>query len=148
MRLPRDIARCLGRRSLTPDSEICPRRDTCLRHLDTPQRAPGEVCMTPVDLWVCSDDRFAAWRPMPPENEYTARRGLQHVLKAEGDGPDATDRSAPAISSPGGGLMGVWQSPAGDPPGVTPDAARHLHADGTHRLPGPTAWPPLESTER
>jgi len=65
MHLPADIARCLGRRSLTPESDICPKRDTCIRHLDTVQRAPGDPVLTPVEMWVCSDDRFVAWRPAP-----------------------------------------------------------------------------------
>lgn len=43
-------------------------------------------------------------------------RALQHVLKAEAARPDATDRSPPAMQSPGVGPMGAWQSADADPP--------------------------------
>ncbi len=52
---------------MSPESELCPRRSDCLRHLDVPQRAPGDPGTTPVDLWVCSDTKFAAWRRAPVE---------------------------------------------------------------------------------
>lgn len=65
--LPLDIARCLGRRDVSPAAELCPRRATCLRHLDTPRRAPGDQRQWPVEPWVCSDNNFAAHRPMPQE---------------------------------------------------------------------------------
>jgi hypothetical protein len=51
----------------------------------------------------------------PPANEYTARRGSQHVLKAEAARPDATDRDTPAIISPVGGPMGIGQAAAAAP---------------------------------
>lgn len=41
----------------------------------------------------------------------------QHVLKAEAATPDATDRGAPAITSPDGGPMGAGQPAAAGPEG-------------------------------
>lgn len=41
----------------------------------------------------------------------------QHVLKAEGASPDATDRDAPATTSPVGGPMGAGQTAAAAPSG-------------------------------
>lgn len=46
-------------------------------------------------------------------------RTSQQVLKAEGDGPDATDRERSANASPDGGPMG-----AGQPAAAGPDGAR------------------------
>lgn len=45
-------------------------------------------------------------------NTNTPTRGLRHVLKAEGCGPDATDRERPANASPGGGPVGAEQPAA------------------------------------
>lgn len=32
-RLPRDISRCVGRSDLTPESVVCPDRESCARYL-------------------------------------------------------------------------------------------------------------------
>jgi hypothetical protein len=45
----------------------------------------------------------------------TTKPGSQHVLKAEGASPDATDRDAPAHASPVGGPMGAGQAAAAAP---------------------------------
>lgn len=45
----------------------------------------------------------------------TREQGPQHVLKAERDGADATDRGTPALRSPGGGPMGAGQAAAAAP---------------------------------
>jgi hypothetical protein len=45
-------------------------------------------------------------------------RSPQHVLKAEGASPDATDRGICANASPGGGPMGAGQAAAAAPAGV------------------------------
>ncbi len=44
--------------------------------------------------------------------EYPRVRTSQQVLKAEGDGPDATDRDCSANASPLGGAMGAEQPAA------------------------------------
>lgn len=41
--------------------------------------------------------------------EYTPERGSQHVVKAEGASPDATDRETPAMQRPGVGPTGTGQ---------------------------------------
>lgn len=56
MILPNDIARCVGRNALTPDSPICPRREQCARYvalLEHPKDAP--IQYTPVAMHLCSE---------------------------------------------------------------------------------------------
>lgn len=48
---------------------------------------------------------------------FTPEPGPQQVLKAEAARPDATDRGAPDIASPGGGPTGVGQPAAAGPAG-------------------------------
>lgn len=50
----------------------------------------------------------------------TPEQGAQQVLKAEAPGPDATDRDAPATTSPDGGPMGAGQPAAAGPVGAVP----------------------------
>ncbi len=52
-----------------------------------------------------------------PDSEYPEGRTSQQVLKAEGDGPDATDRNCSANASPDGGPMGAGQPAAAGPDG-------------------------------
>ncbi len=58
--------------------------------------------------------RFAAQATDTPQ-----AGNSQHVLKAEADGPDATDRENPALASPVGGPMGVGQAAAAAPTAST-----------------------------
>ena len=51
-------------------------------------------------------------------HEYPRGRTSQQVLKAEGDGPDATDRDCSANASPVGGPMGAGQPAAAGPDGA------------------------------
>jgi len=50
--LPHDVARCAGRRDLTPDTDICPVRASCLRW--TTFNAGDFGRHTPVWMWICS----------------------------------------------------------------------------------------------
>lgn len=50
-----------------------------------------------------------------PAHRTTPVRDSQQVLKAEGDGPDATDRETPAMRSPVGGPTGAGQPAAAGP---------------------------------
>jgi hypothetical protein len=67
--------------------------------------------------------------------EYTEGRDPQHVLKAEGESLDATDRGDRANASPGGGPMGVGQAAAAAPAGVDSGGVAPPQ-------PAPTAIPP------
>ena len=51
---------------------------------------------------------------------HTPEPGPQQVLKAEAARPDATDRGAPDIASPGGGPTGAGQPAAAGPAGEQP----------------------------
>jgi hypothetical protein len=53
----------------------------------------------------------------PPSTELLEGRNSQHVLKAEGESPDATDRENCANASPDGGPMGAGQAAAAAPIG-------------------------------
>lgn len=55
--------------------------------------------------------------PKPKATEFTAGLDSQQVLKAEAATPDATDRDAPATTSPVGGPMGAGQPAAAGPAG-------------------------------
>jgi hypothetical protein len=55
MILPNDIARCVGRNALTPDSPICPRREQCARYVALLEHPKGETCMTPIAMHLCSE---------------------------------------------------------------------------------------------
>lgn len=65
-------------------------------------------------------------------------REAQHVLKAEGDGPDATDRATPAMTSPRVGAMGASQpADAGAPAesiriALWSDGQLHVRRPGGH----------------
>lgn len=63
--------------------------------------------------------RMAASRrePLTRRSETSEEAGPQYVLKAEAATPDATDRDAPAMTSPGGGPMGAGQPAAAGPSG-------------------------------
>jgi hypothetical protein len=67
----------------------------------------------PVD----GEAEYLSWVPRG-QNEYIEGRSPQHVLKAEGASPDATDRGTCANASPGGGPMGAGQAAAAAPVGV------------------------------
>jgi hypothetical protein len=56
MPLPADIARCIGRTDLSPESETCPHREGCERYRDfiSPARADSWD-RTPVSMWLCGD---------------------------------------------------------------------------------------------
>lgn len=71
-----------------------------------------------VEMWVCSDHRFAAWRPAPVAS--------------------LTLTTAPRFTPPASALAGL----------STPAAARHPNADDTHRPQVPTASQHPESTAR
>jgi hypothetical protein len=72
------------------------------------------------------------YNPENPPPEFTEGQDLQQVLKAEGASPDATDRDAPAATSPRVGAMGAGQAadaaPAAEPlqAGTYPGA---IHVD-------------------
>lgn len=53
----------------------------------------------------------------PPASTLPPEPGPQQVLKAEAARPDATDRGAPDIASPGGGPTGAGQPAAAGPAG-------------------------------
>lgn len=57
---------------------------------------------------------------MRDPQESTEGQDSQQVLKAEAPAPDATDRDAPATTSPDGGPMGAGQPAAAGPVGVVP----------------------------
>jgi len=63
-RLNFDIERCVGRRDLTADTEICPMRNACLRYLTAVVGDYGPH--TPVQLWRCELPRFEQ-RIAPPD---------------------------------------------------------------------------------
>ena len=58
-------------------------------------------------LWLLDAAPAFAWA-----RSHTPGRTSQQVLKAEGDGPDATDRERSANASPSGGAMGAEQPAA------------------------------------
>jgi len=60
-----------------------------------------------------------------------SRQDSQHVLKAEGESPDATDRETPPRRSPVGGPMGAGQAAAAAPSG---DFRCALFSDGELRI--------------
>lgn len=57
------------------------------------------------------------------ETECTEGRAAQQVLKAEGAGPDATDRDEPADTSPSGSSTGAGQAAAAAPAAVRDERA-------------------------
>lgn len=59
---------------------------------------------------------------VPPAHELLEGRNSQHVLKAEGESPDATDRENCVNASPDGGPMGVGQAAAAAPAAGVPAA--------------------------
>lgn len=59
----------------------------------------------------------------------TPEQGSQHVLKAEAETPDATDRDAPVITSPAGGPMGAEQPAAAGLAVVTNDRPLETEAN-------------------
>lgn len=63
------------------------------------------------DREIAELESFRAAHPAPKIEGPTPR----HVVKAEGSGPDATDRGRSAMASPGGGPTGVGQPAAAGP---------------------------------
>jgi hypothetical protein len=62
-RLSFETTRCAGRRDLTPDTEICPMRNGCLRYLTAVVGDYGPD--TPMQRWLCELPRFEQ-RIAPP----------------------------------------------------------------------------------
>ncbi len=89
---------------------------------------PCAKCRKP---WVCErkgcmDKAASAPAALATSNEIHQARNSQHVLKAEGASPDATDRENCANASPDGGPMGAGQAAA-----AAPNDASTLAQDGT-----------------
>jgi hypothetical protein len=107
----------------------------------------------PADYLQRGLDKFLAERGLdgvPPAHELLEGRNSQHVLKAEGESSDATDRETCVNASPDGGPMGVGQAaaaaPAGGMHGVTDDDGNLLlgqRADGSPIWNDPEAPLPL-----
>lgn len=72
-------------------------------------------------------------------------RDSQQVLKAEGDGPDATDRETPAMRSPVGGPTGAGQPAAAGPveasPNTPQEGANRDASAGQSHVAGGSASP-------
>jgi len=67
--LPDTTPRCVGRKSLTPDVDVCPVRNTCRRYTDfigQPNRAWVGVS---VQMHLCADDSFASRIPVIPAKD-------------------------------------------------------------------------------
>ena len=67
-RLPNDVARCLGRRDWTADTETCPARATCRRYLAALDGDFGQGRRTagfsPYYLWMCETSQHEQRRPV------------------------------------------------------------------------------------
>lgn len=101
----------------------------------------------------CSGCR-AAWEAgEQPDDEILEGRDSQHVLKAEGASPDATDREHAPMASPDGGPMGAGQAAAAAPTGDTEKPMRGtwklIRPDGrTYHASSPIQCLRTEQTER
>jgi hypothetical protein len=71
-----------------------------------------------IEMLIGQVRKFCADAAAADVNEILEGRYSQHVLKAEGASPDATDRGNRANASPDGGPMGVGPAAAADPAGV------------------------------
>lgn len=99
-------------------------------------------------------------RAAEPVLANTPEQAPQQVLKAEAEGPDATDRGEPATPSPDGGPMGAGQPAAAGPVGDNAILAQCLELTEyaaaafagrfpSHPKPGPDWWAGLrERIER
>lgn len=80
-----------------------------------------------------------------PAHRTTPVRDSQQVLKAEGDGPDATDRETPAMRSPVGGPTGAGQPAAAGPieasPNTPQEGANRDASAGQSHVAGGSASP-------
>ena len=63
-RLSFEATRCAGRRDFTPETDICPMRNGCLRYLTAVVGDYGPD--TPMQLWLCELPRFEQ-RIAPPD---------------------------------------------------------------------------------
>lgn len=104
--LPTGTSRCAGRRDLTPDTDICPRRADCERH-----RHLGDSENSRAVMWLCESEHFEAWIPRPCAGMRTRVSNRPHPL-CRGDGKHQPCRR--------------WQY--GTPDGITPD---FFDRDGT-----------------
>ena len=67
-RLPNDVARCLGRRDWTPETDTCPVRTTCRRYMAHAAGDYGQGRRTagrsPWYLWMCETSQHEQRRPV------------------------------------------------------------------------------------
>lgn len=65
MALPNDIARCVGRRELTPeDRGACQVRNSCRRYMALHSEPIDAVATYPVVMHLCSNDEHAQRLPV------------------------------------------------------------------------------------
>lgn len=62
--LPDTTARCVGRQSLHPDVDVCPKRSTCERYTDFIAQAGRTWHGVVVQMHLCTDDSFASRIPV------------------------------------------------------------------------------------
>ncbi len=98
-RLSFEATRCAGRRDLTPDTEICPMRNGCLRYLTAVVGDYGPD--TPMQRWLCELPRFEQ-RIAPPDGlaaadaqALAAWREIRGALAAEPSAAPATTQGEP-----------------------------------------------------
>ena len=64
MTLPNDVARCLGRRDWTPETETCPDRGGCKRYLAAASGQFGQHGRSPWYLWMCETSAHEQRKPV------------------------------------------------------------------------------------
>ena len=63
-RLPYDVARCLGRRDWTPETDTCPVRTTCRRYMAHAAGDYGPRGTNRWYLWRCETSQHEQRRPV------------------------------------------------------------------------------------